>query len=105
MAKDLDLGSKMEGVSSPGVRVGKLKDTSAGRVMSFKGPRTNIRRAASARAIPLPSSKAWAINHGRNQRQRQMVKGGSKNPGIQSESRARPLFSGKATIKKPNGRK
>ena len=46
MPKDLDLGSKMESVSSPGVRVGKLKDTSAGRVMSFKGPRTNIQKGS-----------------------------------------------------------
>ena len=31
-------------------------------------------------------------------------KGGSKNPGIQGKS-VPGLFSGKATIKKPNGRK
>jgi hypothetical protein len=42
MASNPNNGPKMEPVTSKGVNVGTLKDTSAGRVMSIKGPKSAV---------------------------------------------------------------
>lgn len=46
MARDLDIGSKMEPVTSPGVRAGGLKNVSANRVFSMKGPKSAVAKGS-----------------------------------------------------------